>query len=85
MRYLPFGKEIKQTEQQKMFEKRKFERYDYYGIPYGMLDGDTDEGTRTDREEDIEKARLLIMQGEEIPKELADRLLMYKEQESKKE
>ena len=37
----------------------KFERYDYYGIPYGQFD--TLENGEGHKEKDREEARLLIM------------------------
>lgn len=39
----------------------------------------------TEQETDRENARLLIMQGKDIPEDLADRLLQYKRQDEKRE
>lgn len=80
--YLPFGKQIIPTQEQVKEQTLKFEQYDYYGIPYGSFDASEEgEGFKSQKEIDREKARLLIMQGKSIPKELADKLISYKEQE----
>lgn len=61
-------------------QKRKFEAYDYYGIPYGIFDGNDDNSIeQSKREKDIEDARILIMEGKSLPKDLELRLLAYKE------
>lgn len=57
----------------------KFSMYDLYGIPYGILDGEQDgEGNITEKERDYDKARILIMQGKDLPEDLKQRLLQYK-------
>mgnify|MGYP003315363815 FL=1 len=80
--YLPFGQKITPTNEQVKAQQIKFERYDYYGIPYGQFD--TLENEEGHKEKDREEARLLIMKGESIPKDLENRLLQYKKQEHKK-
>lgn len=71
-------------------QAKKFEVYDYYGIPYGQFDGDEyNEGDIIPEEvykkiTDREEARLLIMKQEKIPEDLAERLLKYKEQDAMK-
>lgn len=80
MQYLPFGKRIKQSETERLFQEKKFQLYDYYGIPYGIFDESGDD-IMGSVEEDRAKAKLLIMQGLEIPHELECRLLQYKQQE----
>jgi hypothetical protein len=80
--YYPFGKPIQPTEEQAFAQQKKFERYDYYGIPYGDFDTSKNgEGYTSDEEIDREKARILIMNNEIIPKDLEIRLLRYKQQE----
>ena len=65
------------TQEDIMEQERRFKLYEYYGIPYGIFD-DVDE--KSDVEADREWARHLIMQGLDIPKELEERVLKYKEQ-----
>lgn len=80
--YLPFGRKITPTNEQAKAQQIKFERYEYYGIPYGNFDANKQgEGIRSKREKDREQARMLIMRGEKVPKELEDRLFGYKEQD----
>lgn len=82
--YLPFGQKITPTNEQVKAQQIKFERYDYYGIPYGQFDTlENGEGHWSKKEKDREEARLLIMKGESIPKDLENRLLQYKKQEHK--
>lgn len=83
-KYLPFGY-IPQTEEQLKEQDRKFRLYEMYGIPYGMLDSSKSYELEDSIvvTEDRAKARLLIMQGLEIPEELKNRLLKYKQQELK--
>ena len=78
MTYLPFGYK-EQTPEQIKKQNEKFRLYDYYGIPYGIFDeSETIENNKI--ESDREKARLMIMKGEDIPKELAEQLLKYKQE-----
>ncbi|MBO5388341.1 MAG: hypothetical protein J6A59_09405, partial [Lachnospiraceae bacterium] len=58
-----------------------FQKYDYYGIPYGDFDTSEGEGYKSEKEVDRENARLLILSGKSIPKDLEIRLLQYKQQE----
>lgn len=75
--YLPFGKKSNPSKERIRSQQDKFKKYDYYGIPYGCFDGN-DEGNFSQYEQDCEEARLLILQGKELPEELAKRLLEYK-------
>jgi hypothetical protein len=80
--YYPFGEPIIPTKEQVVVQQKKFEKYNYYGIPYGDFDTSKDgEGYSSEEEIDREKARLLIMKNEKIPKDLEIRLLKYKQQE----
>lgn len=80
--YLPFGKKIIPTQEQVEKQQYKFKQYDYYGIPYGNFDmSDDGEGYKSQKDIDREKARLLIIKREQIPKELGSKLLEYKQQE----
>ena len=82
-KYLPFGKEIKQTEEQIKAQKIRLEKFEFYGIPYDSLDGFGDENQSSQVDQDRSVARLLILQEKEIPKDLEERLLEYKHQEDK--
>ena len=80
--YYPFGKQIIPTQEQVEAQQLKFKKYDYYGIPYGYFDTSKEgEGNTSKKERDRENARLLIMSGKSIPKDLETRLLQYKQQE----
>ena len=84
MKYLPFGREIVLTDEQQAQQKRKFDLYDEYGIPYGIFDGThVGEQFRSQKDKDRDAARILIMQGKDIPEDLKERLLSYKNQEQK--
>lgn len=76
--YLPYGKRIKPSSEKIKFQQDKFKKYDYYGIPYGGFDG-KNEDSISQVQQDQDEARLLILQGKEIPENLAKRLLQYKE------
>ena len=76
--YLPYGKRIKPSPEKIKFQQDKFKKYDYYGIPYGGFDA-SDEGSTSQMQQDQEEARLLILQGKEIPEDLTKRLLQYKD------
>lgn len=75
--FYPFGKPIIPTKEEINAQKRKFELYDYYGIPYGQIDDSKEAETQKDL--DRLQASIYIMKGEEVPQELAERLLKYKE------
>ena len=77
--FLPLGY-VPQTEEQIAETERRENLYDYYGIPYGIFDGDEKEDS-TEIEKDRTEAQILIMQGKEIPKDLEERLLRYKEKD----
>lgn len=79
MQYLPLGYKP-QTQEQLKVQETIFEQYEYYGIPYGIFDG-SDETDADIIEMDREEAKLLIMRGEEIPPDLAAKLLEYKYQD----
>lgn len=80
--YLPLGKQIIPTEEQVRAQQLKFEKYDYYGIPYGNFDTEEcGEGNISKKENDREQARMFIMTGKRIPKDLEIRLLQYKQQD----
>lgn len=74
--FLPLGYQPQSEEEIKMTEEKE-KLYEYYGIPYGVIDG-------SEKDNDIEKdrtaAQILIMQGKPIPADLEKRLLEYKEQ-----
>lgn len=76
MQYLPLGYKP-QTPEQLQEQEARFKRYDYYGIPYGIIDDPEDEEI-TQIEIDQVEAVTLILQGKEIPKDLEQRLLSYK-------
>lgn len=78
--YLPLGRKIMPTKEQVKTQQVNFDRYDYYGIPYGIIDG-TDEGKLTPKDIDREQAKLFISQGKQLPKDLERRLLNYKQSE----
>lgn len=73
--YLPMGYQLQTDEQIKDMD-RKFELYDYYGIPYGIFD---DARLDINVEKDRTAAKLMIMQGITIPEDLEKRLLEYKD------
>lgn len=77
--FLPLGY-VPQTEEQITETERRENLYDYYGIPYGIFDGD-EKVDSIEIEKDRTEAQILIMQGKEIPKDLEERLLRYKEQD----
>lgn len=78
--FLPFGIKLSPTPEQIEQQNRKFRTFEYYGIPYGIFDGsDKGEGHKTQRDKDIELARILIIKGESLPKDLEQRLLQYKQ------
>ena len=74
--YRPYGKEMAISEEEKQKRERIFEQYEYYGIPYLQIDDDKE----CETQEDLDKmeARVYIMRGEEVPTDLAEKLLKYK-------
>ena len=80
--YFPYGKKVIPTEAQIEQQEFIFKQYDYYGIPYGDFDKSNDgEGYATQKEIDRDTARLFILKGEIIPRELEDALLKYKQED----
>ena len=79
-------KQMIPTEDYIQAQQKKFEAYDYYGIPYGIFDGKEESmPMQSQREKDIEDARMLILEGKQLPQELEIRLLHYKKQIQNKE
>ena len=62
-------------------QRTKEKLYEYYGIPYGVIDGAEKEDEDIEIEKDRTEAQILIMQGKPIPADLEKRLLLYKENE----
>lgn len=81
--FLPLGYQPQSEEEIRMTEEKE-KLYEYYGIPYGVIDGADNPNKEIEIEKDRTTAQILIMQGKEIPKELEQRLLQYKEEEKKK-
>lgn len=81
--FLPLGYQPQSEEEIRMTEEKE-KLYEYYGIPYGVIDGIDNPNKEIEIEKDRTTAQILIMQGKEIPKELEQRLLKYKEEEKKK-
>lgn len=80
--FLPLGYQPQSEEEIKMTEEKE-KLYEYYGIPYGVIDGSENDNKDIEIEKDRTSAQILIMQGKEIPKDLEQRLLRYKEEENK--
>ena len=79
-------RQIIPTQEYILAQKKKFEAYDYYGIPYGIFDNNDESMlVQSQREKDIEDARLLILEGKQLPEELGNRILNYKKQNQNKE
>lgn len=76
--FLPLGYQPQSEEEIKMTEQKE-KLYEYYGIPYGVIDGLEKEEKELAIEKDRTEAQILIMQGKEIPEDLGKRLLRYKE------
>lgn len=53
---------------------------EYYGVPFGIFDANKIENQK---QRDQNKACLLILQDKEIPKDLGERLLRYKEEDKR--
>ena len=53
----------------------RFQRYEYFGIPYTVFDGDG--CGDPDKQDCLDEAHLLIFQGKELPQELEDKLYKY--------
>ena len=77
--FLPLGY-VPQTEEQIAETERRENLYEYYGIPYGVFDGE-EKVDSNEIEKDRTEAQILIMQGKEIPKDLEERLLRYKKEQ----
>lgn len=76
-------KEIKRIQEE---QERRFSLYEYYGIETGVIyDTPYGEGNIFETQEEIDKreVRTLIISNEELPKDLAERLLGYKEKREK--
>ena len=80
--FLPLGYQPQSEEEIKMTEEKE-KLYEYYGIPYGVIDGSEKEEKDIEIEKDRTTAQILIMQGKEIPEDLKNRLLQYKEREKR--
>ena len=80
--FLPLGYQPQSEEEIKMTETKE-KLYEYYGIPYGVIDGAEKEDKDIEIERDRTEAQILIMQGKPIPADLEKRLLQYKENEKK--
>ena len=78
--FLPLGYQPQSEEEIKMTEAKE-KLYEYYGIPYGVIDGSEKEDYDIEIEKDRTAAQILIMQGKPIPADLEKRLLEYKENE----
>lgn len=59
----------------------RIRRFEYYGIEYNNLDGG--ELAESKKEKDRDEARILILMGKEIPKDLEERLLRYKAEDER--
>lgn len=77
--FLPLGYQPQSEEEIKMTEEKE-KLYEYYGIPYGVIDGSEKDNKDIEVEKDRTTAQILIMQGKEIPADLEQRLLQYKEE-----
>ena len=76
-------KEIKFMQEE---QERRFRLYEYYGLKTGVIyDPPYGEGNIFETQEEIDKreARQLILGNKELPKDLAERLLGYKEKREK--
>lgn len=80
--FLPLGYQPQSEEEIKMTEEKE-KLYEYYGIPYGVIDGSEKEEKDIEIEKDRTTAQILIKQGKEIPEDLKNRLLQYKEHEKR--
>lgn len=80
MRYLPLGYQP-QTEEELKEQQARFDAYEFYGIPYGILDSENEEKKEEDLNIEIDRneARSYILQNKPLPEDLAKRLLAYKE------
>lgn len=81
--YYPFGEKLKPSKQMVLEQENMFKQYDYYGIPYGIIDANSEE-KMTQKEIDREKAKLFIASKEPIPQELVSKLLRYKAEDNNK-
>lgn len=70
-----------QTPQEIKKTNERIKRFEYYGIEYNNLDGG--ELAESKKEKDRDEARMLILMGKEIPKDLEERLLKYKAEDER--
>ena len=71
--FLPLGYQPQSEEEIKMTEEKE-KLYEYYGIPYGVIDGTKEDENNIEKEKDRTTAQILIMQGKTIPSDLEERL-----------
>lgn len=77
------NRKVNMAPQEEIAEReRQYRLYDYYGIPYLMLD----DAVEYDIQKDIDRnhASDLIMRGLSIPKDLDERLLRYKREDEER-
>lgn len=53
----------------------RFQRYEYFGIPFGQFDGDPPDDY--EKQSYLDEAHHLIFLGKELPQELEDKLYKY--------
>ena len=70
-----------QTPQEIKKANERIRKFEYYGIEYNNLDGG--ELAESKKEKDRDEARILILMGKEIPKDLEERLLRYKDEDER--
>lgn len=70
-----------QTPQEIRETHERIRRFEYYGIEYNNFDGG--ELAESKKEKDRDEARILILMGKEIPKDLEERLLRYKAEDER--
>lgn len=76
------------TEEERLMieQERRLSLYEYYGLEFGVIVDPPDGEVKmyeTEEEIDKEAARMYILQGVDIPRDLADRLLKYKANDPK--
>lgn len=70
-----------QTLQEIRETHERIRRFEYYGIEYNNFDGG--DLPESEKEKDQDEARILILMGKEIPKDLEERLLRYKAEDER--
>lgn len=70
-----------QTPQEIKKTNERIKRFEYYGIEYNNFDGG--ELDESKKEKDRDEARIFILMGKEIPKDLEERLLRYKAEDER--